>query len=130
LRLRRRPGKLDAVSDFSRLLERIDAQRRRAAAADPAAPCAPEDLEDLLTEGYLAALTDESRSRRLADRLEGLARTIDDEQAAIEARRLAIEKRTVDQRVSVLRRHLTDLREEQVRLRRFAPRQADGSRPS
>jgi hypothetical protein len=93
------------VREFSELLERIDGHCRRAGA------CPEEgDLDDLLTEGYLAALNGESRSRRLAERLVKLAQNLEDEQAANEARRLAIEKRTVDQRVKVLRARLSDLR--------------------
>ena len=96
------------MNEFSELLERIDAQCRRALAS----PCASvrRELEDLLTEGYLVALTGESRSRRMSERLEMLAQQLDDEDAAIEARTLALEKRTVDQRVRVLRDRLAELR--------------------
>jgi hypothetical protein len=96
------------MSEFSELLERIDGQCRRALAGPR--NDSVQDLEDLLTEGYLAALTGESRSRRLAEQLETLAQNLEDEQAAIEARTLAREKRTLDQRVSVLRARLHDLR--------------------
>jgi hypothetical protein len=104
------------VSEFSQLVERIDVQCRRAAAAGPQGGPAREQVEDLLTEGYLAALTHESRSRRIAERLEALAQTLECESAAIEARKLAWEKRTVDQRVRVLRGRLQDLREHFMRL--------------
>jgi hypothetical protein len=63
----------------------------------------------VLTEGYLAALMLEGRSRRLAERLETLARTIDDEESAMSTRMLGVEKRTVDQRVSLYRRELARL---------------------
>ena len=96
------------MSEFPELLERIDAQCRRAL-CDPRFSVRRE-LEDLLTEGYLVALTGESRSRRMSERLETLAQTLDDEDAAIEARTLALEKRTVDQRVRVLRDRLAELR--------------------
>ena len=96
------------MGEFSDLLDRIDAECRRALAG-PRTDVRRE-LEDLLTEGYLAALTGESRSRRLSERLETLAQNLDDEQAAIEARTLAREKRTVDQRVRVLRQRLNELR--------------------
>jgi hypothetical protein len=96
------------MSEFTELLERIDAQCRRAAAGPRTQ--VRRELEDLLTEGYLAALTGESRSRRLSERLETLAHDLDDERAAGEARILAREKRTVDQRVRVLRERLNELR--------------------
>jgi hypothetical protein len=96
------------MSEFYELLERIDAQSRRAVAG-PRTDVRRE-LEDLLTEGYLAALTGESRSRRLSEQLEALAQNLDDDAAAIEARTLAGEKRTVDQRVRVLRSRLNELR--------------------
>ena len=111
----RRPVKLGYVSEFSQLVDRIDFQCRRAAAAGPGAASASKQVEDLLTEGYLAALTDESRSRRIADRLEALAQSFDNEGSAIEARKLALEKRTLDERVSVLRARLRNLREHFMR---------------
>jgi hypothetical protein len=110
----RRPVKLGYVSEFSQLVDRIDFQCRRAAAG-PGAASASKQVEDLLTEGYLAALTAESRSRRIADRLEALAQSFDNEGSAIEARKLALEKRTLDERVSVLRARLRDLREHFMR---------------
>jgi hypothetical protein len=96
------------MSELFELLDRIDAQCRRA--LDGPSTQARRELEDLLTEGYLAALTGESRSRRLSERLETLAENLDDEQAAIEARTVAREKRTVDRRVKLLRERLTELR--------------------
>jgi hypothetical protein len=96
------------MSEISELLDRIDGQCRRALAG-PRTP-GQRELEDLLTDGYLAALTGESCSRRLSTRLETLAQNLDDEHAAIEARRLARDKRTVDRRVRVLRARLAQLR--------------------
>jgi hypothetical protein len=96
------------MSEFSELLDRIDAQSRRALSGP--CPSVRRELEDLLTEGYLVALTGESRSRRMSERLEMLAQKLDDEDAAIEARTLALQKRTVDQRVRVLRDRLAELR--------------------
>jgi hypothetical protein len=107
LQFRRIPSKLSEMSEYSELLDRIDAQRRRALAVPQ--PDVRDELEDLLTEGYLVALTGESRSRRLSERLETLAQKLD-KGAAIEARLLAREKRTVDQRVRLLRDRLAELR--------------------
>jgi ribosomal protein L19E len=98
------------------LVDRIDSECRRAAAAGPGAASAREQVEDLLTEGYLAALTDESRSRRIAERLEALAQSFGNEGSAVEARKLALEKRTLDERVRVLRARLRDLREQFMQL--------------
>jgi hypothetical protein len=108
LKSTRDPSKLCAMSELSELLDRIDAQCRRA--LDGPSTDARGELEDLLTEGYLAALTGESRSRRLSERLETLAENLDDEDVAIEARMIAREKRTVDRRVRVLRERLNELR--------------------
>jgi hypothetical protein len=121
LSLPRRAVKLGDVSEFSQLIERIDVQCHRAVAAGPQAGSAREQVEDLLSEGYLAALTHESRSRRIADRLEALAQTLENEASALEARNLALEKRTVDQRVRVLRARLQGLREHFMRLGGHAP---------
>ena len=104
------------MSEFSQLVDRIDFQCRRAAAAGPGVASASEQVEDLLTEGYLAALTDESRSRRIGERLEALAQSFENEGSAVEARKLALEKRTLDERVRVLRGRLRDLREHFMRL--------------
>ena len=98
------------MSEFTHLLERIDGQSRRAAAACSASGYTPRQVEDLLTEGYLAALTGESGSRRLAERLELLAQNLESGDAAIEARRLAREKRTLDEKVRLLREQLAQLR--------------------
>lgn len=111
----RRPVTLRRVNELSQLIDRIDS-RSRQEAAGPGAASASEQVEDLLTEGYLAALTAESRSRRIAERLEALAQSLEDEGAAVEARKLAVEKRTLDERVRVLRARLGDLREHFRRL--------------
>jgi hypothetical protein len=108
LQFGRQASKLSWMSEFHELLDHIEGQCRRALASPRSG--ARREVEDLLTEGYLAALTAESRSRRISERLEALAQQLDDEQAAIEARRLAREKRTVDQRVKVLRARLQELR--------------------
>jgi hypothetical protein len=107
LQSRHIPSKLSEMSEYSELLDRIDAQRRRALAVPQ--PDVQDELEDLLTEGYVVALTGESRSRRLSERLDTLAHKLD-QGAAIEARLVAREKRTVDQRVRLLRDRLAELR--------------------
>jgi hypothetical protein len=95
---------------FGDLIERID-RRRRQVRGRSVGDRVRADIEDLLTEGYITALTAESRSRELARRLEALADAVEDEDAAREARRLALEKRALDRRVGELRARLRELRE-------------------
>jgi hypothetical protein len=96
------------VTDVAHLLERIEAACR-AASATPGTGTGDPGPEEVLTDGYVAALLLEGRSRRLAKRLETLAKTIDDEESAMAARMLALDKRTVDQRVSLVRGELAKL---------------------
>ena len=109
-------GILKVVVDFSALLERIDDQCRRAAHARPGDGGTLEAIEDLLSEGYVVALSGESHSRRLADRVLRLAHGSEEPKAAGEARELVLEKRSVDLRVRLLRARLRDLREHLRRL--------------
>ena len=96
------------MTDVAHLLERIEAACIAASATAGTQTGSPRP-EDVLTEGYLIALMLEGRSRRLAERLETLARTIDDEESAMSTRMLGLEKRTVDQRVSLYRKELARL---------------------
>ena len=111
LRFERRQGKLPGVEErLSTLLERID-RGRREADEWPIGESTRDAIEDLLAEGYIVALTCESRSRRLDERLRSLVEELEDEEAAREARRLAVQKRTLDSRVRDLRERLADLRD-------------------
>ncbi len=116
-----RPGKLYGMGELSALIERIDGHCRRVAAASAGAREPISELEDILSEGYIVALSAESRSRRLADRLATLAETVDDPRCAIEVRELALQKRTVDQRVRLLRCALRELRDKFAELRGDGP---------
>jgi hypothetical protein len=69
-----------------------------------------DELEDLLTEGYARALAGEAQSLRLARRLAELVPEIDRPGVAKEARRLALQRRTVDQSVAELREKLASTR--------------------
>ena len=103
------------MAEYSELLERID--RLAARAEIPRADdTLISEIEDVLAEGYIQALTEEARSRRLAARLERLVEALDEPGAAVEARRLAVQRRTLDQRISTLRRRLNAIREQFVRL--------------
>jgi hypothetical protein len=75
------------------------------------------EMEDVLAEGYLKALSGEAGSRRLAERLERLVEVIDQPGAAVEARRVALEKRGLDAEVSDLRAQLAVMREQFVQMR-------------
>ena len=70
----------------------------------------------MLAEGYMRALTEEAQSRRLASRLEELALSIDQPDAAREALRLAAQRRSLDGRTKTLRDRLTTVRGQFIRL--------------
>ncbi len=98
------------------LVTRIERLRSRAEEARPTAGLLDE-IEDLLTEGYLEALAGEARSRRLAERLEGLMESVAEPHVAHEIRSIALQKRGVDAGVTVLRDRLGELREQFVQAR-------------
>jgi uncharacterized membrane protein YccC len=103
------------MPEYADLLKRID---RLAARADspPADEALLSEIEDVLAEGYMQALTEEARSRRMASRLEQLVQTLDEPGAAVEARRLAVQRRTLEHQVSTLRSRLNAVREQFIRL--------------
>ena len=103
------------MAEYPELLERIDrlATRAETRRADDALL---SEIEDLLAEGYMQALTEEARSRRIVARLERLVETLDEPGAAVEARRLAVQRRSLDQKISTLRLRLHAIREQFVRL--------------
>ena len=103
------------MAEYANLLERIDrlAVRAETPRADGALL---SELEDLLAEGYMQALTEEAQSRRLGERLEQLVETIDEPGAAVEARRLTVQRRSLDRQISTLRMRLQAVREQFVRL--------------
>ena len=103
------------MAEYAELLERIDRLAARAQSPRPDKDLLSE-LENLLAEGYMQALTEEARSRRIAAKLEHLAETLDEPGAAVEARRLAVQRRSLEQRISTLRMRLQSIREQFVRL--------------
>ena len=100
----------------SDLVTRIDEMCSRASDARSGGRLLTE-MEALLAEGYAEALASEARSRRLAQRLEQLVESVDQAGAAVELRRIVLEKRRLDDEVAVLRGRLSVMREEFVRLR-------------
>ena len=103
------------MADYAELLERIDRLAARAESPHPDVALLAE-IEDLLAEGYMQALTGEAKSRRIKTRLDRLVETLDQPDAAIEARRLAVQRRTLDHRIATLRDRLNAVREQFVRL--------------
>ena len=103
------------MAEYAELLNRIDRLAARAETS-PADETLLSEIEDVLAEGYMQALTAEARSRRLANRLESLVETLDEPGAAVEARRLAGQRRSLDERISTLRLRLNAIRELFVRL--------------
>lgn len=105
-----------SMRDSSDLALRIARVSSRASEGRP-----PEgllgEMEDVLAEGYLTALSGEAGSRRLAERLERLVEVIDQPGAAVEARRVALEKRGIDADVSDLRARLALVHEQFVEMR-------------
>src|SRR4051794_5287597 len=96
------------------LLERIGAVCLRAERGDTDVDVLDE-MEALLAEGYAGALIAEGHSRQLGRTLERLAENPGGAEAAVQVRRIALRKRTVDHRVSVLRERLAVLREHYLR---------------
>jgi len=103
------------MGEYLDLLDRIDILATRADTRRADADLLAE-MEDVLAIGYMQALTEEARSRRLGARLERLVETLDEPGAAAEARRLTVQRRTLDQRTRTLRSRLNAIREQFVRL--------------
>ena len=103
------------MPEYTELLERIGRLSTRASSASEDARLLSE-IEDVLAEGYLEAMSGEARSRRLSDRMNVLVERLDEPDAAVEARRLALQRRTLDQRVRDLRTQLAIMREHFIRL--------------
>ena len=103
------------MAEYAEILERMDrlAARAKTARADDVLL---SEMEDALAEGYMHALTGEARSRRIATRLERLVDALDEPGAAVEARRLAVQRRSLDAAISTLRLRLNAVREQFVRL--------------
>ncbi len=113
-------GNLGAVLESADLMTRIDRLCLRASDARSAEPLLGE-MESLLDEGYLEALTGDARSRRLAERLDALMESVAEPQVASEIRSIALQKRGVDAGVTVLRDRLGELREQFVHARSVYP---------
>lgn len=86
-------------TDLHRRLDAIAARLRDARVSE-------REVEDILTEGYARALAGEAQSRHLERRLSELLPDMDEPSVAKEARRLALQRRTVDQAVADLRAKL------------------------
>jgi hypothetical protein len=103
------------MAEFVELAKRIDRLSARALGASDDAQLLSE-IEDVLAEGYIQALTGEARSRRLGTRLERLVETLDEPGAAVEARRIVLQRRSLDQKIGDLRAQLSVMREHFIRV--------------
>jgi uncharacterized coiled-coil protein SlyX len=103
------------MAEHNELLARIARLSSRASFASEDDRLLSE-IEDVLAEGYVEAMTGEARSRSLARRMDDLVERIDEPAVAVEARRIAVQRRTLDQRVRDLRAQLAVMREHFVRL--------------
>jgi len=99
----------------SGLAERIDSICSRMADVNAERELLIE-IEDVLAQGYIEALRGESRSRRLAERLEAIMGTLDSPGAMSEAQTLVRERQLVDASVRELRLRLRVLRDHLARL--------------
>jgi hypothetical protein len=97
------------------LLERIGKLSERVSSGSEDSRLLAE-IEDVLAEGYLAALNAEAQSRRLAERADVLVEQLDEPRAALELRRLSAQRRGLEQRIRMLRSQLAVMRDHFVRL--------------
>jgi hypothetical protein len=72
------------------------------------------DVEDVLTRGYVCALSGDARCRRLRKRLEGMGHRIEEPENATQVRRLTLELRTVEEATRALRARLAAMRSDLV----------------
>jgi hypothetical protein len=100
-------------NDLAAQIERLSARASKARSSERLLA----EIEDLLTVGYLEALTQEGHSRRLAERCERLVGILDEDEVALELRRIAVQRSGIDAKVAVLRGRLGVLREQFVQLR-------------
>jgi hypothetical protein len=99
--------------DLATRIERLSARVSTARSSEPLLG----EIEDLLSVGYLEALTHEANSRRLAERWEHRVANLDEQEAALEMMRIAVQRRVVDAKAAHLRGRLAVLREQFVQLR-------------
>lgn len=95
------------MREHADLYRRLDATVARLRGSDGD----EREVEDLLTEGYARALAGEAESRHLELQLAQLLPDMDKPAVAKEARRLALQRRTVDTAVADLRARLARLSE-------------------
>ena len=103
--------------DLATRIERLSARASTAPSSDRLLA----EIEDLLAVGYLEVLSEEAQGRRLAERWERLAENLDEQDAALEIRRIAVQRRGIDARVALLRDRLGVLRAQFAQLRATSP---------
>jgi hypothetical protein len=101
--------------EFADLEGRLDRLSGRAESDEPGRGLRSE-MEAMLSEGYVRALGADARRGRLLERLRELACDLHEPEAAKEARRLAVELRSLEQALTRLRHRLAGVRAEFVAL--------------
>jgi hypothetical protein len=90
------------MTEFSDLETRIERLRSRAE-SERLTPELVDEIENVLAEGYVAALQADARSRRLRERVDALVDDTDVPRMAQEMRRLGRERRMLEQAAGELR---------------------------
>jgi hypothetical protein len=103
------------MATYSRLAARIESLSSRTAGAGDEQRLLSE-IEDVLAEGYIEALSGEAQCARLGERLERLVGVIEEPGVAEEVRRLVLERRSLEARIKELRALLSALRQHFIRL--------------
>ena len=98
------------MEDLGQLEARIADLRARAAGGTPDAQLAQE-VDEILSAGYAAALRLDAESARLRERIGELVSQVEDSRAAWELRRLNLEEGAVTARALRLRSELGALRD-------------------
>ena len=93
-------------ADIDRRIERLSAL----AAHDRTEPWLLTEVGDVLACGYMSALNADARSRRLGERIDELLEKRDHRHVVDEARRLARERRSIDDATRRLRARLAVVR--------------------
>src|SRR3954447_20798378 len=96
------------MGEFSDLEQRIE-HLRACASSRPLSPELADEIESVLSEGYVRALRADARSRRLREQVDALVADVEKPFTAEEVLRLARERRTIAQSTSRLRERLATL---------------------
>ena len=93
---------MNEFAEIERRMERLCALAKH----DRTEPWLLTEMGDVLSCGYMSALNADARSRRLGERIDELLEKCDQPDGVDEARRLARERRTIDDATRRLRARL------------------------